>query len=408
LWTTPHLLRISLRLRNGSRRAQSPSSFLFTVGHVRRAAEFANRLALERLHVLKKDASQIGQNARKSVKFLDKMTSGKSELPREPIIIQGPDEQYATWPEVEAHYKEGTAEALSQKEAEKQPENEVANKRNSGGALSQMLLEKLNFAGPQATSPGSTPPMSPLSSEPQSSKTSPEVRVAIMAAAEKSPVPPVLKALLNPVVWYVHEKQHGSTEVFFLTNSADTQHLARDFKVPTKTIHQMRSTMGLEGAVTEPAKTGKKRNSPKPAEAEPRTLFSYEDESDEEEVVFKPRGRGAPRVSANGRGSTRKHQPRSPRPSFGSQPQTPTNPSKPKIPIEEIDPDSFDRGSFGRGGGQLANVANNTGTHIGQFAERGNRGGGFTPTGPARGNHYRGRGGSDRGTARGRGRLFVP
>lgn len=387
-------------------------SFLSTVGQLWCAAEFANRPALERLHILKKDVSQIGQNARKSVKFLDKMTSGKSDLAHEPIIIQGPDEQYATWPEVEAHYKDCMAKVVSQKEQEKQPENDPANKRSSGGALSQLLLEKLNFAGPPATSPGSTPPMSPASSEPQSSKTSPEVRAATMAATEKSPVPPVLKALLNPVVWYVHEKQHGSTEVFFLTNSADTQHLARDFQVPTKTIHQMRSTIGQEGVVTEPAKSSKKpRNSPKPIETEPKTLFSYEDESDEEEVVFKPRGRGAPRAIANGRGSTRKHQTRSPRLSFGSQPHTPTSAAKPKIPIEEIDPNSFDRGSFGRGGGQLANVSNNSGTHALQSAaDRGNGGnrGSYTPTGPSRG-HYRGRGGAERGgAARGRGRLFVP
>jgi hypothetical protein len=388
-------------------------SSLSTVGGVWRTAEFANRLALDRLHVLKKDASQIGQNARKSVKFLDKMTTGKTDLPNEPIILQGPDEQYATWPEVEAHYKDGMVDTVTQKQPEPQTETDTASKRTSGLALSQVLLDKLNFSGPAPTSPGSTPPMSPCSSEPQSSKTSPEVRTAIMAPAEKSPVPQILKALLNPVVWYYHEKEHGSTEVFFLTNSADTQHLARDFKVPTKTIHQMRNTIGLEGGAVEPSKSSKKRNSPKPVETEPATLFSYEDESDEEEVVFKPRGGGrvAPRALTNGRGSTRKHQARSPRPSFASQPQTPTSSNKPKIPIDEIDPDSFDRGSFARGGGQLANVSNNGGNHMGQFeAPRANGigRGGFPPTGPSRGGYNRGRGGVDRGAARGRGRLFVP
>lgn len=370
--------------------------------------------------MLKKDASQIGQNARKSVKFLDKMTSGKSDWPHEPVIIQGPDEQYVAWSMVEAHYKEGAADGVTQKtgdvrEAENKPDTDLSTKRTSGTALSQLLLEKLNFAGPPPASPGSTPPLSPVSSGPQSSKTSPEVRAATMAAAEKSPVPPILKALLNPVVWYVHEKQHDGTEVFFLTNSADTQHLARDFKVPTKTIHQMRSTIGLEGVEIEPPSSSKKKSgSPKLVETEAKTLFSYEDESDEEEVlVFKPRGRGAPRATVNGRGSTRsRQQPRSPRRSFSSQPQTPTSVTRSKIPIEEIDPDSFDRGSFGRGGGQLANVSNNSGHHAPQNGSgRGTGGGrgGSTPTGPRNG-QFRGRGaGGERGgSARGRGRLFVP
>jgi len=372
---------------------------------------------------LKKDASQIGQNARKAVKFLDKMTSGKSDLPNEPVIIQGPDEQYATWQEVEAHYKEDLTESRSRKTAEekdteKQSVTDTATKRSSGGALSQMLLDKLNFTGSvQAASPASTPPISPSSSEPQSSKTSPEVRAATMASADRSPVPPILKVLLNPVVWYVHEKQHGNSEVFFLTNSADTQHLARDFKVPTKTIHQMRSAIGMEAVSPEQTKASKKQRSSSnltEVEVEPKTLFSYEDESEEEEVVFKPRGRGATRATANGRASMRnKHQPRSPRPSFSNNAaQTPTSATKPKIPIEEIDPDSFDRGGFGRGGGQLANVSNNVGNHVGQFgpnrAPNGPRGG-FAPTGPSRGGHYRGRGGMERGgSTRGRGRLFVP
>lgn len=169
---------------------------------LRSAASFlANRLALERLHLLKKDASQIGQNARKSVKFLDRMTSGKLDLPAEPIIIQGPEEQYATWQEVDAHYMEESVqpaqidqkqEVGAQQETTEEPEKPSKRSSSSGNALSQMLLDKLNFAPqPAATSPGSTPPISPPSSEPQSSKTSPEVKAATLSTPEKSPVPPL-------------------------------------------------------------------------------------------------------------------------------------------------------------------------------------------------------------------------
>ena len=394
-----------------------------------RGSEITDRPALNRLHLLQKDASQIGTNARKAVKLLDRMTSEKSILEHEPVVIQGAEEQYATWPEVEKHYKEENAiEAQNgdmrvNKETEdallkrdRDGEDEKSNKRSSsqGGALSQALLDKLNFA-PKATngSPTTTPPLSPSPSEPQSSKTSPELHIADVAVTDKSPVPPILKALLNPVVWYVHEKKVGKDAVFFLTNSADTHHLARDFNIPTKTIHQLRSLIG--GTVPHDA-VPEEPNGVEHANLPPKGIFSYDDESEEEEVVFKPRGRGAVRATssarANAQGTLRNRigHHRSPRPSFSSPAKSTQH--KPQIPVEEIDPDSFDRGSFSRGSMPLANTGS-LGNHVqSQFSGHA-RGlphrGGVTPAGPSRGMNYcRGPRGLDRGSVRGRGRLFVP
>jgi hypothetical protein len=383
----------------------------------------ANTPALERLHLLKKDASQIGQNARKSVKFLDRMTSGKLDLPCEPIIIQQSEQQYATWAEVEAHYNETPEPSSEEKpvgtKTEEASKSEDKTKRTSTtpNALSQMLLDKLNFA---PASPTVTPPLSPSPSEPQSTKTSPEVTPAAMNATT-TPVPEILKPLLNPVVWYVHSRPTQDESVFFLTNSADTQHLARDFSVPTKTIHQLRNILGVQPA-PQPERSHKKQRSISsllgaPADDKEKTLFSYDDassSSDDEKVVFKPRGRGA-RTPARGHGTMRNKHTSSPRLSFTS----PAN-SKPQIPIEEIDPDSFDRGSFGRGrAGVLADtgspVVHSMGHHMsgpgGRFgdAPRGPMRGGFSPGRGFAGTGLRsGRGFERGGSGRGRGRLFVP
>ena len=343
------------------------------------------------------------------------MTSGSEDT----VTLQGPDEQYATWAEVEAHYGEEAVEpkkeAVTEQAEDNKKQEDKASKRASASAnaISKELLDKLTFA-PAAPSPEATPPLSPTSSGPQSSKTSPEVKAANLV--EKSPVPPTLKPLLNPVVWYVHEKQAGQKDIFFLTNSADTQHLARDFQVPTKTIHQLRSAIGMETstpALQQPPLVK--------SEDEPKTLFSYEDESEEEEVVFQPRGRGAPRPTSSGRGGpqgsmrSKNGVGRSPRPSFGSSTQAaqPAQSSKkPQIPIEEIDPDSFDRGGFGRGSVPLANTGS-LGNHVPNHfngVPRGPNRGGFAFGQPNRGMGYP-RGaprGVDRGSGRGRGRLFVP
>ncbi|EHY51934.1 hypothetical protein HRR83_003504 [Exophiala dermatitidis] len=382
---------------------------------------------IERLHLLKKDSSSIGANARKAVKFLDRFTSSRGDLRHDPVILQGPDEQYATWAEVEARYtnenlktagttEEETSLSGMDKKQEKDAELPLKGSTGAAGTLSQMLLDRLNFTkDPAATSPTSTPPLSPASSGPQSSKTSPEVKSAVMVAHDQTPVPPSLKPLLNSVVWYVHEKTlPADQDVLFLTNSPDTMHLARDFGVPTKNIHQLRSALGVEEPEFKVQENPKKEVITKRgSRSEQKTLFSYEDEdSDAEEVVFKPRGRGVTRGAPSSRGSAagslrgdKGGHGRSPRLSFSQSAQP--APNKPQIPIEEIDPDSFDRGSFGRGSTPLVN----TGTYGPSQFNHG-RGSGYRGNhGPGgRGaNHTRGSGrGGERGSARGRGRLFVP
>ncbi|KIX00256.1 uncharacterized protein Z518_10395 [Rhinocladiella mackenziei CBS 650.93] len=378
---------------------------------------------LNRLNVLKKDSSQIGQNARKAVKFLDRSTSSRGDLRYDPVVLQGPDDQYATWPEVEAHYlnmnvktaginEEHVSISTMDNKQEKDAEVTLKGTAASGGTLSQMLLDKLNFAKDPATmSPTSTPPLSPSSSGPQSSKTSPEVKSATMNRQDQTPVPPSLKDLLNPVVWYMHEKKSPHDgNVVFLTNSADTMHLARDFGIPTKNIHQLRSALGLEETEAKAPENSKKESVKKPPRSEPKTLFSYDEvDSDEEEVVFKPRSRGAtrgPRGSGAGNVRTKGGRTRSPRTSF-STPAQPAQP-RPQIPVEEIDPDSFDRGSFGRGSTPLVNTGNPTHNQFNSSRHSGYRGN--YGQGSGRGTNYsRGYGrGFERGSTRGRGRLFVP
>jgi hypothetical protein len=118
------------------------------------------------------------------VKFLDRVTSGNDA-----ITLQGPEEEYMTWNEVEEHLVKEDAEpengaAVYDSIPAASPKcriaQEVATEKapeSAGNPLSQMLLSKLNFAKePDAVSASSTPPASPSSSGPQSSKTSPEVK----------------------------------------------------------------------------------------------------------------------------------------------------------------------------------------------------------------------------------------
>lgn len=382
--------------------------------HTRRV--LTKYIALERLHLLKKDASQLGQNARKAVKFLDHVSS-TADLPGEPVIIQGPDDQYMNWTDLEHRYTDSIVQS---------PDVEVTNKEQDVAPVAEQKPQKHNDSPEKMindlslssddikASPVSTPPLSPSSSEPQSAKTTPEVRCAKIAKQDATPIPPALKALINFVVWYTYERNTGKdNETTFLTNSADAAQIAKDFNVTPKTIHQLRASIPTEqelASTFESQVKTKKRGSHRALssrdDSEPKTLFRYEDgSSEDEELIFKPRSRDLPRpLSSAGRPNT--NAPVRGRGALHS-PSNSINAStlpKPQVPVEEIDPDSFDRGIFARGSTPLANVGN----HYGQpnntspaFARGGHRN--FSSPMSRGGGH---RGGTLRG--RGRGRLFVP
>ena len=370
-------------------------------------------------------------NAREAVKFLDRVTSGKDGLPMESITIQGPDDQYSTWSQVEEYLARNGPEAAG---AEEERMTGAAQKfdvmadpvvtpttqtvfESAGGALSQLLLDKLNFVKTvAAVTDTSTPSASPSSSSPQSSKTSPEVPSVKLAEHDTGVVPPSLKPLINAISWYIFEKSVLSTasETLFLTNSVDISDLVRRFGIMPKTIHQLRSIISLEEQeIKNQCKYHKKHPTPPStavAEHEPRPLFKYDEDSDEDEVVvFKPRGHGnkvhTPTwESASAPSRVRNGTSRSPIPVSS----TPIRhfPQKLEIPQEEIDPDSFDRGSFSRGNTPLTNTGPHVNSHNLSFP-RGSPTRGGISAGFPRGRFHRG---ATRGSSRGRGfgTLFQP
>lgn len=365
--------------------------------------------ALERLNLLKKDPSQLGQNARKAVKFLDQVTSTPN-LSHDPVIIQGPDDQYLKWSDVESRYVESVIQR-DELELDISGKYEESVTKPAAEDEPEKLIQDLSLSSEDIkTSPVSTPPLSPSASDPQSTKTSPETQYATITKHEATPVPPTLRELINFVVWYTYESndQNQPKRSIFLTNSADAAQIAKDFGVKPKTIHQLRASIGSEQPVKKDQQASKKKKGARSMsfkqDAEPQTLFRYDEASSEdEELVFQPRSRDIPRPGSSGRGGSNSNansfRGRGTMHSPSNSVNTSTLP-KPQVPVEEIDPDSFDRGTFARGSTPLANVglsygpANNT---IGRGGQRNNNG--STQRGGFRGNGYRGRG---------RGRLFVP
>lgn len=366
--------------------------------------------ALERLHLLKKDISQLGQNARKAVKFLDQVTSTPNLL-HDPVIIQGPDDQYLNWSDVESRYVESV---IQREESEPNTSNEPQGSINLPAVQAgpEKLLHDLSLSSEDIkTSPVSTPPLSPSASDPQSTKTSPETQYATITKHEATPIPPTLRDLINFVVWYTYESNDKTQpkRTIFLTNSADAAQIAKDFGVKPKTIHQLRASIETEQPTKKEQPISKKkkgghRSMSFKQDSEPKTLFRYDEASSEdEELVFQPRTRDPPRPGSSGRGApnsnTNNFRGRGAMHSPSNSINATTAP-KPQVPVEEIDPDSFDRGTFARGSTPLANVGMPYGPPNNNFGRGGQRNNnGSMQRGGFRGNGFRGRG---------RGRLFVP
>ncbi|BCR91802.1 uncharacterized protein ACHE_70645S [Aspergillus chevalieri] len=391
---------------------------------------------LERLHALKRAGSQVAINAREAVRFLDRVTSGKDNIAAERVVLQGPMEQYERWedaekfflpefeeePEAIDHGVNGDGHVSPEKRA---PDSTKDNKRNGASGsddLSQMLLNKLNFKkdsdAVSTTSAGThSGPASRTSS--RSSRTSPECanshgdvngegskpnRAAHVNGHQRTAsetaiptVPLVLRPLLSAILWRLHDGPDASNvakSCILISNDVVVQSWAQKFGIGVKNIHQLRTSIQYEEReYKNRCKYVEKTQGAGPgAAAEPKSLLSYDDESEEDELVFVPRGRGKGTATKSG-GSGSRSSNRKPAPSKNVAP--PLEETM-EVPTAPIDPDSFSRSIGGavKQPQQTVDLSTQAGTSQGLAR-------------PSRGGRRGGpRGG--RGNGRGRGKLWVP
>ncbi|KAJ5580304.1 uncharacterized protein N7459_006289 [Penicillium hispanicum] len=373
---------------------------------------------LERLHALKRAGSQIAINAREAVRFLDRVTSGKDHIAAERVSLQGPMEQYEHWEDAEKFFlpefeeePEGVNEAIA---SESVPAPQEDNGHSASDDLSQMLLSKLNFKkDPEAasiTSAGS--PSGPASrTSSRSSRTSPECaqqengNSAKTDKADKTkqghqrtasgttiPVaPPVLRPLLSALLWRLHsgpDAENSAKNCILITNDRATQVWAQKFGIGVKNILQLRTAIQYEEReYKNRCKYVEKTQTQAP---EPKTLLAYDEDSDEDELVFVPRGRGKGSSRGARGGASRKAAAKTAPAAVEATVEVPTQP---------IDPDSFSR-SLGSGS---KNPTVDLSTQ--QGVARGIAGASRRASSGRRGGSSRG---ATRGNGRGRGKLWVP
>jgi thiosulfate/3-mercaptopyruvate sulfurtransferase len=388
---------------------------------------FVPLYTLERLRGLKRAGSQIAINAREAVRFLDRVTSGRDSISSESILLQGPMEQYETWEEAEKfflpEFEEELEESLGdvsdtsgphqepEKPMERTPETKDLEPSDD---LSQMLLNKLNIKKePDAMSILSTGTHSARGSRSssRSSGTSPgcatdepltKTPVRPLSEHERTPqtsnssvltMPVPLRPLLSALLWRLHGSPDAAIPArscILVTNDRDTQSWAQKFGIATKNIHQLRTAIQYE---EKEFKNRCKYMEKTQASTEPKPLFSYENDSDEDELVFVPRGRGKGGMRAGGgRGANG----RKPGVSKGCIP-APLETTAMGVPSEPIDPDSFSRSLGVTPKPPAVDLSSQAGAARGLAAASRRSGG--RRGGPR---------GVPRGGNRGRGKLWVP
>lgn len=364
---------------------------------------------------MKRTGSQVAINAREAVRFLDRVTSGKDQITVDRVALQGPMEQYERWDDAEKFFLpefEEEPEMLDEMDApESAPEDDKKDDGSVSDDLSQMLLNKLNFKkDPEAasiTSIGS--PSGPASrTSSRSSRTSPECAPNENEGSDESksghqrsasgstiPVaPPILRPLLSALLWRLHsgpDAENSAKGCILISNDRATQVWAQKFGIGVKNILQLRTAIQYEEREYKNRCKYVEKTQTQPTE--PKTLLSYEEESEEDELVFVPRGGRGKSSSRGARGGISR------KAATAKAPPT-TAPEAPiEVPTQPIDPDSFSRSLCGAGKPPTVDLSTQQGAARG-FVGASRRPGNGRRNGSARG--------AARGNGRGRGKLWIP
>jgi hypothetical protein len=284
---------------------------------------------LTQLHRLKNGTERINADAREAVKWLDEVTSNEAASR---VILEGVDEAYTTWGEVEQFLLPETL--LSMEESESDEDDYHEDLESSFNALD--MSDGTSISSTHSFENVSKTPESPRSLSSKASKpvdgsthadkaatflkASPDRNAhnsTDMARADKSTkgsVPVYLQPLFNHILWRINKEGNPDTALesfILLTNDSAKQTIAQKFGIRAKRLEQLRDAVAREDReyknhltihkieVEATAAKGTAPIAPKAAErpkSSPVTESKPVDNSDDEdEVLFKraPRGPAA-------------------------------------------------------------------------------------------------------------------
>lgn len=254
---------------SGFRRAPSASTFRCTVCARTPSAvpTLTIPLALTQLHRLKTGSERINADGREAVKWLDEITSVPGDI-ADRVKLEGVDEAYPTWAEVEKFVLPETL--LSMADSESDDEDEYHEDLESSftaldlsDETSMSSTHSIEDAPKTPESPKSFPSTTiPMADE----KRHPNKAAALVMnspdrtarnsselprgeKASKSAVPAYLQPLFSHILWRINKEENpdAALESFILlTNDPTKQAIAQKFGIRAKRLEQLRDAVARE------------------------------------------------------------------------------------------------------------------------------------------------------------------
>ncbi|KAF2632739.1 hypothetical protein BU25DRAFT_330144 [Macroventuria anomochaeta] len=292
---------------------------------------------LTALHRLKNGNERINADAREAVKWLDEITSLSSGDAADRVLLEGVDEAYSTWNEVEKFMLPETLLSMDDSESDEDDYHEDLessfNALDMSDETSMSSTHSLEDAAPRT-------PESPRSSLSKSKTASHEAATckedtnaislespdrtarnsAELSREERSPkraVPAYLKPLFNHVLWRINKESNPDAALasyILLTNDPTKQIIASKFGIRAKRLEQLRDTVAREDReyknhltlhkIESESSIAKKNTAVTPKAAErPKSSHSNQDKveegSDDEDVVLFQRAPRGPAAITN-------------------------------------------------------------------------------------------------------------
>ncbi|KAK8213647.1 hypothetical protein IWZ01DRAFT_480612 [Phyllosticta capitalensis] len=258
---------------------------------------FVPLYTLEQMDRMRRAGGKPAQDATEALQWLDDVTSLNEVQAAGLVQLQGGDELYKTWAEVESYLLPETL--LSMTEYTDEADHTAEELQNS--FHSQSSTDKASESSVEVESKASESPRSAYSS------TSPDL-LNSTPFKEKKPngnkrngrkkeqkpksfVPQHLQPFFNHVIWRIHHEQNpeiGPESFILLTNDPKKQAIAQRFSVRAKRLEQMRDIIGREERDFRNRQAYLKREAKEVQEPETQEAVPESEASDEEdEVVFK-------------------------------------------------------------------------------------------------------------------------
>ena len=273
--------------------------------------------ALGRLNALRNINCPVRDDAQTALQWLDDITTITASHSEGRVELQGPDDQYRTWQEVERYLLPDTPFSRTNGQGQQRID-----------ALSKMIDRGLNVSDFPSSTRTLGAKHSPSASLVSSTSSMESTEADVLNDADESSmvlsahgIPPAIRPLLNFIVWRTHYQENvtfGSQKYILVTNDPIIQKQASKFGVRAKLLGQLANILAKEGIKPQ------KANGLQPAHAlssdwgdsfkDPNQTFDVPDEvrghhkkedvkdqsDDEDQVVFDPSKRpGSSRGQAN-------------------------------------------------------------------------------------------------------------